>query len=258
MSIKIPFVRKKMSTLLALSIAILMLMATSPVLLPPLSNFLLQPVQAQTAMRFYTPNPVDGHAEGAQPATITFDAKATNSSTSGHLRWTGTWEITIVGNPSDGLITFGDFSSSSEGGHIQLQGQQSLSGALPPGSVTIDADCSKSGSLEGITAELTIYAQGFGSQPQELDFNLGFNGVVECSLGGGNTTTDATPSSPSQMTGTTTTTQDSDSDGIPDSSDNCPHNSHHRCYKEGGSSSGTTHDQQPSSSSSNGNGNQTG
>ena len=51
-----------------------------------------------------------------------------------------------------------------------------------------------------------------------------FKGAVECSSqGGGNTAR--------SMTGTT---QDSDGDGIPDSSDNCTHNSNPRCYKEEG------------------------
>jgi len=39
-------------------------------------------------------------------------------------------------------------------------------------------------------------------------------------------------------TGAITTPQEGD--GIPDSSDKCPHNSEHRCFKEGGTNGTTT------------------
>jgi hypothetical protein len=51
-----------------------------------------------------------------------------------------------------------------------------------------------------------------------------FQGAVDCSQGGGDTTTQSS----SSMTGTTT--QDGDGDGIPDSSDRCANNSNSRCY----------------------------
>jgi hypothetical protein len=65
--------------------------------------------------------------------------------------------------------------------------------------------------------------------------------AVECYPGGG----DTTQSSPFSMTGTTqdrdssntssssdTQSRDGDGDGIPDSSDNCTHDSNPRCFKE--------------------------
>jgi hypothetical protein len=58
-----------------------------------------------------------------------------------------------------------------------------------------------------------------------------YTGPVEYSTqGAGETTTQSSTSSSSTMTGTA---HDSDDDGIPDSSDKCPHNSNTRCYKEG-------------------------
>ena len=52
----IPFSRKEVPTLLALSAAIALLLA-SPLLL---SNLLLQPVQAQTPLSFRTTEPAEG------------------------------------------------------------------------------------------------------------------------------------------------------------------------------------------------------
>jgi hypothetical protein len=85
----------------------------------------------------------------------------------------------------------------------------------------------------------------------ENNLHLGdFNGRVGCN-----------PSPPqSSMAAGSSQDRDSDGDGIPDSSDNCPNHSHHRCFKEGDNNTtttSTTDQQQQPSSSSNGNGNQT-
>jgi hypothetical protein len=225
MSIKIPFVRKKMSTLLALSIAILMLMATSPVLLPPLSNFLLQPVQAQTTFTFKTPTPSTGTAEG-QPVTLTFQGHGTISPNGGLENLAGDYEMP---NFQKGTISAG--RSTNEGGRVSLDLDLMSDDPDDPEQYRLTTSCGDSGH-----SVASVWSGPGGS--------IRFDGPVECSSssssqGGGNT------ASPSQMTGTTTTTKDSDSDGIPDSSDNCPNHPHHRCYKVGDTS---TDQQQPSSS----------
>ena len=53
----IPYMRKETSTLLVFSATILMLLLASPL---PLSNVLLQPVQAQTPVTFKTQTPAGG------------------------------------------------------------------------------------------------------------------------------------------------------------------------------------------------------
>ena len=76
MSVKIPYLRKKISsTLFALSAIALLL--SSLLLLLPLSNF-LQPAQAQTTMTFKTPKPATyTDPDTGQVFTLTFDAQGT-------------------------------------------------------------------------------------------------------------------------------------------------------------------------------------
>ena len=81
--------------------------------------------------------------------------------------------------------------------------------------LTIDTFCSTS---NGNSIEVGFLGQGpagFGT----------FNGAVDCSQRGGDTTTQSF-----SMTGTT---QDGDGDGIPNANDNCPNLPHTRCFKEG-------------------------
>lgn len=254
MSIKIPFVRKKVSTFVALSAAIALLLLSSSLL--PLSNFLLQPAQAQTPVSFRTTQPADGTEVCSDlNSKITFNADGTASSGYQNLKITnGTFQVTSSNNGQ--VLYKGSFHSAQYNNNsnvpLSITGgydySWTRSGADAPCIEIIDSiskistDCSESNSNR-IQLEYTRGNSG-GS--------LGsFSGPVECSLGEGHATT---PSSPSSSA--TGTAQDSDSDGIPDSSDKCPHNSHHRCFKEGTSTT-STDEQQPSSSSSNGNGNQT-
>ena len=97
-----------------------------------------------------------------------------------------------------------------------------------------------------------------------------FKGGVECPVGGEEGEAhSAQPTSSTPMTATTTTqdrgsssssssnspdsnSKDGDGDGIPDSSDNCTHNSNPRCFKEG-----DTNTTQQQSSTPNRTGNQT-
>jgi hypothetical protein len=252
MSIKIPFMRKKISALLALSIAILMLMATSPVLLP-LSNFLLQPVQAQTTLSPRTTQPAIGTlCTGPKDgAALTFNAQGTFSDPQ-HARITsGTFQVTNSSSEQimySGLIRGGSFTNNTSGGVILIAG-------IPNHFPNTPHSCAAIGDALSITTSCST--RDFNSidiTGSTVDNFGDFTGAVECSKGGGNTA--------SSMTGSTQDS-DGDGDGIPDSSDKCPNNSHHRCFKEGDTSTTTTtttHEQQPSSpssSSSNRTGNQT-
>jgi hypothetical protein len=246
------YLRKETSsTLLTISAAIALLLLASPLIL---SNFLLQPVQAQTTLSFKTPIPANGTGY-ALGGALTFDAQGDTFRSSDQLETTGTYTITDI---STGINSSGSIigvhgcclSNPSNGDKITLDALQGSS------SIFIDTSCSTSAN------------NNISLQNVESGAILDFSGPVECSSssssqgGGGNTsTTTAQPSS--SLTGTTTTTQDRDSnsrdgdgdgDGIPDSSDKCPHNSHHRCFKEGeASTTTTTTQQQPSSSNSTGN-----
>ena len=247
----IPFLRKEVSTFIVLSAAILMvLLLASPL---PLSNVLLQPVQAQTPVTFKTPTPAGGSDPCAgSPSTITFDAQGTASS-SGDLKITsGTFNVTHTDEPLSysGEITLAKFTNDSNGGgKLVLQGTvehvsfPTLNCSMIQGSpYLIGAQCSTSNAAVDIFPTYT-------DQQGNAIFMDEFQGVVECSppLGGGSTQ----PSSSSTSTTGTTITQDRDGDGIPDSSDNCPHNSHHRCYKE--DTTTTQQQEQPSSSNRTGN-----
>ena len=255
----IPYMRKETSTLLVFSAAILMLLLASPLLL---SNVLLQPAQAQTLMSFRTPTPAS-NAIGADncflttDVTLTFDAQGTTSSSSPYrLEGTsGTFEVTDSKSETrtySGSLTGGVYTNNSGGGgeHLELSGMVNY--------VSKAANCPEiKGSLYAISTPCSTSNDGGTLSSVNIlildALSNTFKGVVECSpsQGGENATTTAQPSSTSATTGTTTA-QDSDGDGIPDSSDKCPHNSEHRCFKEGEASTTTTststnQQQQPSS-----------
>ena len=237
MSIKMPYMRKKISpTLLAFSAIALLLLGASPLLY---SN-LLQPAQAQTNLSFRTPTPANATSSTTgDELSFTFDAQGTSSSIDPQSAdiTSGTMEITEDGQRAySGNIQGGAFTNDTSGGSISANGPIDQSGDT----FFMATHCSTSDNND---IGVTIQIRGGGG-------TIHFNGPVECSsssqAGGGDTTH-------SSMTGTTTQDRDSDIDGIPDSSDRCPHNSHQRCYKEDMS----TQHQQPSSSSTSGTGNQT-
>jgi hypothetical protein len=227
MSIKIPYIRKEKSTLFSSS-AIAMLLLAGPLVI---SNFLFQPVQAQTAMTFKTLKPAissDGNL------LLTFDAQGTTSSstpsqvdiTNGTIQW----QENPNGPTATGEIKSGEFSNNTRGGKI------TFTTSIENFTYNVYSDCRTSeNSIIDVTKE--TFSGG------DVQY---FMGPVECTSSQGDTKS-------SSMSGTTTTTHDSDGDGIPDSSDRCTHNSNQRCYKE---DTTTQQEQQPSSSSS-GTGNQT-
>jgi hypothetical protein len=244
MSIKIPYVRKETSsTLLTLSAAIALLL-TSPMLF---FNFLLQPAQAQTTLSFRTPTPANGTSSttGAE-LSLMFDAQGSTSSSDPQSAdiTSGTMQITEDGQRAySGNIQGGTFTNNTSGGSISANGPIDQSGDT----FFMATSCSTSDNND-ISVDIQIPGGGG---------TIHFNGSVECSSqGGGGDTTTTHATQQSSMTGTA---QDSDGDGIPDSSDKCPHNSNHRCFKEGDASTTTTttHQQQEQPSSSNRTGNQT-
>ena len=230
-------IRNKIPTLLVLSAAALALVLLSSPLLP-LSNFLLQPVQAQSNLSFRTPIPANGSYSTDNTASITFDAQGETFISSERLGASGTYQIT---DSSSGQVLSSGSISRVEGCCVSnpSNGDKITVVAGPGGTTLISTSCSTSASNH------------ISLLPPEGGDTGDFSGPVECSnqAGGGNTT--------SSMTGTTPTQQDSDRDGIPDSSDNCTHNSNPRCFKEGDTSSTTTTTQQEQASSSNRTGNQT-
>jgi hypothetical protein len=258
----IPFSRKEVSTLVTLS-AIALLLA-SPLL--PITNVLLQPVQATTSMTFKTPKPATfTDPDTGQESTLTFDAQgtATPSGPASAKITSGTIQVSVPdpdgsGPPQTltGNITSGDYITSRSPPGIQFYATIQNTDFL------VESACTTSGDNP---IEVNPGDSSGGT------FSGGtYTGAVECSPSQGGDTTAQQPSSSSPSSPMTGTTQDGggsssdsnresdgDGDGIPDSTDNCPHNSHHRCYKEGNSTT-STDQQQPSSPSSNGDGNQTG
>jgi len=234
----------KISISLAFSAAILLLLAaTSPL---PLSNPLLQPAQASTSITgARTQAPVNGTLScgggggGANPidAKLTFTVQGTSIDNEWYTIHNGTFQLT---NSSNGQILYSHNGGYSVGGSIDVGNKDNWTIAAEYGidggkflcganSISMYITTTCNGEFETIS----IY-RGTGGSIGTLP-----NGVIQCGDFGDGDTTAQQPSS--SMTGTA---QDSDGDGIPDSSDNCTHNSNPRCFKED-----TTTQQQPSSTS---------
>jgi hypothetical protein len=183
------YLRKEISlTLLALSAIALLLLASTPMLL--LSNFLLQPVQAQTtSLSFRTPTPANGMTPTQQVDTLTFDAQGTASSDSQSPNianiTNGTIQLQLDpssnGRMYNGTIINGTFTNSSRGGDISFTAQAGNENYL----VTTLCTSSDSNSIILTNGTLDQY----------------FLGAVECSSsqggGGGNATTNTTTQSSS-------------------------------------------------------------
>jgi hypothetical protein len=250
--VNISYLRNDISISLALSALALLLLAS---LLLPLSNFLVQPVQATSSppTSVQTDSPVDiSKYCNIGTAALAFEAQGTPSSS----------------DPTSTTLTNGTFQITNSS---SSSGQTLLSGHFFRGSITDDPSAGwdveiwyrvdGTGSICGVLTELDIATSCPGGPITPIDLSsTGRNletisGTVDCDTGGDTTT--AQPSSP--MSGTTTQSRDSDGDGIPDSSDNCTHNSNPRCFKEGDISNTTTtssttqQQQQPSSSNRTGN-----
>jgi hypothetical protein len=243
----IPYLRNKISTLLLLSASILTLLMSSPL---PLSNFLLQPAQAQTTVTFKTPRP----ANGDDGSLLTFDAQGTLSiNPSSYQPMNGTFQITSSDGdilPSRDIVR-GHLSNNSNGLLIEMISNdgdiiQAPCSTSAENDFVVNED-SYQGAVECDIGGDTTAAQPSSSSSPSTSLTAGSSQDTDRSNGSSNSTDNNSGSSSS------TNGKDSDSDGIPDSSDNCPHNSHHRCFKEGDASETTTHEQQQPSSNRTGN-----
>lgn len=211
-----------------------MLLTTTTTTTSPLLLFNVIPVQAQTSLSFRTTEPASGSDADCLvgDATLTFDAQGTPSSSNPQVLdiTSGTFKVTATDDEQksySGNLASGSFTNNNGGGVLKF----ALSGTIENASNT--TNCSIEGATFSIGAPCSTSNDG-ASNPVSISthyiaqapvFN-NFNGVVECSQGGG----DTTQSSSSSMTGTT---QDGDGDGILDANDNCPNLTHTSCYKEG-------------------------
>src|SRR5215210_9501949 len=207
MTNNIPYLRNNISTLLTLSAASIALLS-SPLVL----SYFLQPVQAQTTLNFRTTEPADGEDTCTRnTARLTFDAQGTPSSslpqyvdiTSGTFRITSNHDGQTL--YSGNIIYGGRYVNTSGGGEFALNAQandvtNNTSSCISKGEVIrISTSCSTSD-----TNNIYVYTHN------QNEF-ANFQGAVECSQRGGDTTTQSS----SSMTGTTTQ-QDRDGDGILD------------------------------------------
>jgi hypothetical protein len=217
----IRYLRDKISTILVLSAAILLL--SSP---PLLSNLLLQPVQAQSSVTFRTAEPSRGDDVcTSNTARITFDAHGTPSSSNPQLVdiTGGTFRITSIHDGQtlySGNIYGGRYVNTSGGGNFGMSAQandvtNNTSSCISSGEdISILTSCSTSD-----TNSIHVYS------PSRYEL-ASFEGAVECSSQGDTQSS----SSSSSMAGSS---QDGDGDGILDANDKCPNLPHTRCYKEG-------------------------
>jgi hypothetical protein len=215
----IPFSRKEVSTFLALSAAIALLLSSPLVLF----NLLLQPVQAQSSVTFRTTEPSRGNDVcTSNTAMITFDAHGTPSSSNPQFVdiTGGTFRITSIHDGQtlySGNIYGGKYISTSGGGNVGMSAQandvtNNTSSCISSGEdISILTSCSTSD-----TNSIDVYT------PNRYEL-ASFEGAVECSSQGD------TQSSSSSTTGGS---QDGDGDGILDANDNCPNLPNTRCYKE--------------------------
>jgi hypothetical protein len=249
-----PYLRKKISTLLTLSAAAIVMLLLAGPLLPLFNILLLQPVQAQTTMTFRTPEGHPANSTQGGPELI-FDAQGTACSspceygeiTGGTFLFNDTEYSRVVdsGNLSPGGPSL--FANDSSGVKITLTYLgRSSSGGL---SYTINTTCSTS---DDNSISINLPGPEGGLWPYRT-----YNGAVECTIAGGNTAAEPSSSSPSPSPSLTagssqgtdrgngssssnSNSKDGDRDGVPDSSDRCTHNSNPKCFKEGVDTSSTT------------------
>jgi hypothetical protein len=176
-------------------------------------------------MNFKTPTPASGTLSDPPylNATLTFDIHGTQLINSEKVNTKGTYTITTNHN---GKII------ASSGPIVQVEGC----------CLTINSSTGKPirmiNDVIHVTALIATSCSTLATNHIDItdiydERDIGhFQGPVECSPQGGNTTTNQQESS-SSMSGSTTTAQDRDRDRIPDANDSCPNLPNTRCYKEG-------------------------
>jgi hypothetical protein len=237
--------RKKVSTLLLLSAAILPVLSTTPLLL-----FNIQPAQASSntnSMIFSTRQPASGTLCTGEHAVLTFYShgpisEQTNNVTvqidEGDLQITNSSSSSSSGDSNSGTILYsaGPLSgqyieyNNSQSGTVDVTGQVTGQVDLAPNSNSTCATNGQTLEMSGTWVCFSEKQQNFSIYNDDAKRDFGkFQGQMDCIT----VINDAQPSS--SMTGTTTTQDrdgDGDGDGIPDSSDRCLNTPNPRCFKE--------------------------
>jgi hypothetical protein len=205
----------------------------------------------QTSMSFKTTQLAYGNLNipSRASASLTFDAQGTASSSDSQSAniTSGKFQVTGV---VDGSIDSGTFTNETRGGVLSMIGTVDVVHNCPTNPCVLEKG-TQFGIISGCSVNSVPSSISMFYVDSGIDFG-DFNGAVECSSHG-DTTTHSSMAGSTQDREIGNSSRDGDRDGIPDSSDNCTHNSNHRCYKEGDTSNTT---QQPPTSS-NRTGNQT-
>jgi hypothetical protein len=234
----IPHLRKKVSTLLLLSAAILMILSTTPLLL-----FNIQPAQASSntnSMIFSTRQPASGTLCTGEPAVLTLYAHGPISGQTNNVTVQiddGQLQITnSSGDSNSGTILYstsllsGQYVeyNSSQSGTVDVTGQ--VTGQVDLAPTGNNSTCATNGQTLEMSGTWVCFSeeqQNFTIYNEDAKRDFGkFQGQMDCITVINN---DAQSSS---LTGSSQD-RDGDGDGIPDSTDRCTHNSNPRCFKDG-------------------------
>jgi hypothetical protein len=242
----IPHLRKKVSTLLLLSAAILMVLSTTPLLL-----FNVQPAQASSntnSMIFSTRQPANGTLCTGEPAALTLYAHGPISGQTNNVTVQiddGQFQITnsSSGDSNSGTILYstsllsGQYIeyNNSQSGTVDVTGQVTGQVDLAPNSNSTCATDGQTLEMSGTWVCFSEKQQNFSIYNEDTKRDFGkFQGQMDCI-----TVINNDARSSSSLTGSSQD-RDGDGDGIPDSTDKCTHNSNPRCFKEGDTRTITT------------------
>ena len=242
MTNNMPYLRKnKISTILVLSAAILMVLSTTPLLL-----FNIQPAQASSntnSMIFDTRQPASGTLCTGEPAVLNLYAHGPISGQTNNVTVQiddGQFQIanSTSGDSNSGTILYstnllsGQFIeyNSSQSGTVDVTGQVTGQVDLAPNSN--NSSCATNGQTLEMSGTWVCFSekqQNFSIYNEDAKRDFGkFQGQMDCI-----TVINNDAQSSSSMTGSSQERDgDGDSDGIPNSSDRCSNNSNPRCFKE--------------------------
>jgi len=241
---------RKVSTLLLLSAAIPPVLSTTPLLL-----FNIQPAQASSntnSMIFSTRQPASGTLCTDEPAVLTFYAHGpisgqTNNVTvqidEGDLQITNSSSSSSSGDSNSGTILYSAIPlsgqyieyNSSQSGTVDVTGQVTGQVDLAPNSNSTCATNGQTLEMSGTWVCFSEKQQNFSIYNEDSKRDFGkFQGQMDCITVINDAQSSSSMTGSSQERGSSDINRDSDGDGIPDSSDNCTHNSNPRCFKEEG------------------------
>ena len=180
-------------------------------------------------LTFYAHGPISGQTNNGTVQIDEGDLQITNSSSS-----------SSSGDGNSGTILYSTSLLSgkyieynnSQSGTVDVTGQVTGQVAQAPNSNSTCATNGQTLEMSGTLVCFSVKQQNFSIYDDDAKRDFGkFQGQMDCI-----TVINNDAQSSSSMTGTTQDgdSKDGDGDGIPDSTDKCPHNSHHRCFKEEG------------------------